>query len=482
MAISRRLINEPSSQIFEEIAKVMNYPARSFVSHIDRDEVIDDLAKLVSYPSCSFDGYDIEPSLACAAEVKRMVEAAGFTHVEMLDVGGRAPVVWAQHHANAERYPDAPTLLLYAHYDIQPAPIEEQGWESDPFELTLRDNGRYYGRGSADNKAGIVGHLHAIEAAGGLEALGHVNLKICFEGEEECFGTLEDYIATDPHRFEADAFLIFDMGSDEVGRPMLGTALRGTVLVDVEVDTIKQALHSGVYGGPTPDALTGLITMLSTLWDVSGDVAIEGLKSFEWDGAPYLEERFRRDVGLLEGADLVGTGPLHDRIIGRPSATIIGLDATSVAESSNVIVPSAKARISVRFPYGQSTDQVLDAVTTHLKKNAPKGMIMNIVKTSGASAFMTDIDGPLAKRFAESMAEVFDSEVTAVGGGASIPLLASLQEVSPDADFLLYGVSDRELSNMHGGNESVDPGELVNTIKTEATFFKKLEEESVEKP
>jgi len=453
---------------------MMNPPARSLISQIDRDELIDDLATLVACPSCSFDGFAIEPVIACAEEVARMVTSAGFDSVELLDVGGRAPTVWAEHHADSERYPDAPTLFLYAHYDVQPAPVVEQGWQSDPFTLTRRDDGRYYGRGAADDKAGIVAHLHAIEAAGGLEALTQVHLKVCFEGEEECFGTLEDYIARDPHRFRADAYLISDLGNLVVGEPTLTTTLRGTAMVDVVVDAIQSAQHSGVFGGPTPDALVGLIRLLDTLWDDEGNTTIEGVRSFTWEGAQYPEEMFRRDVGLVEGADLVGTGTLGDRLFSRPSATIIGVDAPRVAESANIIIPQAKARISVRFPHGQSAEAVISAIIAHLSAHQPPGFVVRFTETSGASAFATSLDGPFAARFSEALREVFGAEVVEMGGAASIPLLAALQAVAPDAEFLLFGVSDIALSNVHGGNESVDPDELVRTIRAQALFLREL--------
>jgi len=471
-----KITSNSTSSIIEDVSKLMTYPARSFVAHIDRDELFDDLARLVAYPSCSFEGFDIQPSLDCADEVARMVTQVGFDNVELLDVGGRAPVVWAQHFADEARYPDAPTLFLYAHYDIQPALIEEQGWESDPWHLTRKDDGRYYGRGAADNKAGIVGHLHAIDAAGGLEALDHLNITICFEGEEECFGTLEAYVACHPERFQADAYLIFDLGNVIVGEPTLITTLRGTAAVDIEVETIAQELHSGVFGGPTPDALVGLTRLLSTLWDEQGNTAIEGIKSFEWSGASYPEELLRRDIGLVEGADLVGTGPIADQLTSRPAANIIGLDAVGVDQSSNVIAPRAKARISIRFPHGQSMQEVADATIAHLQKHAPSGMVVRFPHISGASAFATTLDGPLTTLFAQSLAEAFGCKPSAMGSGATLPLLAALQAAAPDGDFILYGVSDMAQSNVHGGNESVDPDELVNTIKAEALFLKKLED------
>jgi len=477
MAISRKIVNVPTSQIAEEITTLMTEPARSFIALIDRDAVIDDLATLVAYPSCSFEGFDLEPVLACAEEVARMVRDTGFRDVELLDVGGKAPTVWAVHRADTERYPDAPTLLLYAHYDIQPAPVEEQGWTSDPFTLTRKDDGRYYGRGSADDKAGIVTHLHAIDAVGGLDALAHLNLIVCFEGEEECFGTLEEFIAKSPERFVADGYLISDLGNLVVGEPTLTTTLRGTAMVDVEIDTIRSAQHSGVFGGPTPDALVGLIRLLGCLWDEHGNTVIDGVKSFVWAGATYPEELFRRDVGLVKGADLVGTGPLDDRLFSRPSATIIGLDAPSVAQSANSIIPHAKARISVRFPHGQSAESVLDAIVAHLQAHEPPGMVVRYHKTSGASAFSTTLEGPLAQRFSDALAHVFGVAPSEQGGAASIPLLAALQKSAPDAEFLLFGVSDIAQSNVHGGNESVDPEELIRAIKAEAQFLAGLASE-----
>ena len=471
MSYLRKFGMQPTTELMEEISKVVNHPARSFIAHIDREELVDDLARLVSYPSCSFEGFDIQPSLECAAEVARMVEAVGFADVELIDVGGRAPVVWAEHRADETRYPDAPTLLLYAHYDVQPAPVQEQGWRTDPYVLTKGGDGRYYGRGAADDKSGIVAHLHAIDSAGGLEALDYVNLKICFEGEEECLGTLEEYVATDPQRFAADAYLIFDLGNIEVGKPMLTSALRGTVIVDVEVAALRQEIHSGVFGGPAPDALKALIMLLATLWDAHGNTVIEGISDFEWTGGSYPEELFRRDVGLVEGADLVGTGSIENRLFSRPSASIIGLDATPVAQSSNVVIPRAKARVSVRFPHGQTAAMVTEAVITHLTAHAPAGVVVTFPYTLEAGAFAAHDEGNLYTLFARAMSEVFGVKTQVMGSGASIPLVAALQKISPQADIMLYGASDLGQSNIHGGNESVDLSELVNMIKSEALFL-----------
>lgn len=433
------------------------------------DKTLQDLATLVSYPSLGFEGYPLQPSLDCAQVVYDLVANLGVDHIELLDVGGSAPTVWAEIKGD----PSAPTLLLYAHYDVQPAG-PEQGWKTDPFTLTQGEDGRYYGRGAADDKSGIVQHLASIAAAGGADALRPLNIKICFEGEEECHGVLDQYIVANPERFKADAYFIADSGNLQVGKPVITTSMRGDVNVDVELRTIEQALHSGLYGGPTPDALKALIRLLDTMWDENGDTVIEGVVGHEWTGADFPEELLREQIGLVGDTQLVGTGSLATRLWARPSASIIGIDAPSIAQAANIIIPVAKARVALRFPWGQDRQAVADALVAHLKKHAPWGVELSFPRIMAAPAFVPAVHGELTDLFLSALTEAFGVKASEVGCGASIPMLNALQIVSPHAEFLEAGASDMEKAKIHGGNESVDPVELEKCILAQAIFFTEL--------
>lgn len=432
-------------------------------------EALQQLGELVAYPSLGFDGYPVEPSLECAQRVYDMVSDLGVDHIELLDVGGNAPTVWAEIKGDDQ----APTVLLYAHYDVQPAG-PEQGWKTDPFTLTRGADGRYYGRGAADDKSGIIQHLTSLRAVGGAQGVRPLNIKLCIEGEEECHGTLDQYIKDNPERFAADIFMIADTGNLQVGKPVLTTSMRGDVNVDVKIRTIQQALHSGLYGGPTPDALKTLIRTLDSLWDDHGNTAIAGLIGHVWDGADYPEDLLTEQVGLVGGSQFVGTGSLGSRLWSQPSASIIGIDAPSIAQAANIIIPEATARVAVRFPWGQSETHVVECVKSHLKAHCPDGAEITFPRTVASPAFVPAVQGEYTRMFKVALGEAFGTPASDVGCGASIPMLNALQEAAPQAEFLEIGASDMELAKIHGGNESVDPQELERCILAQALFFKML--------
>lgn len=434
------------------------------------DEMVADLAALVAHPSLAFEGYDPQHNLACAHEVKRLAEKAGFNDVELLAIGSEFPVVWAEHQGK----PGAPTVLLYAHYDVQPAPEKQQHWQSDPWKLTKREDGRYYGRGAADDKSGIIQHLAALGALGGLEELENVHIKLCIEGEEEAFGSLEEYVAKDPERFAADVYLIADTGNLEVGKPVLTTSLRGDARLDVTVKTLDAALHSGIFGGPTPDALVELTRLIQTMYDEYGNTVIEGIEQEEWEGAEYPEELFRAQAGLSEEITLRGSGSLATQLWSRPSATVLAMDVPSRAQSANIIIPEATARISVRFPARNNGEMVLEALKAHLLDHALKGAEITFENEQSSQGFLTDTSSDYAQSALAVLEEAFGCEARAIGCGASIPLLSVLQGFNPQATFLLFGPEDDEFARVHSGNESVDLEEIKHCAAAEALFLEKL--------
>lgn len=442
---------------------------RDAIDSLNQD-MIADLAALVKYPSLAFPDYDPQPNLECAGEVKRLVEELGFDEVELLNIGSDFPVVWAEHHVSD----DAPTVLLYSHYDVQPAPVKEQDWETSPWELTKKDDGRYYGRGAADDKSGIIQHCAAIKALGGVKNIERVNVKVCIEGEEEAFGSLEGYVEKEPARFKADVYFIADTGNLEVGKPVLTTSLRGDARLDVEVKTLPAALHSGIFGGPTPDALVELTRLIQTMYDEQGNTIIEGIESGCWKGADFPEDLFRAQAGLSADIALRGSESISSQLWAHPSATVLAMDVPSFAESSNIIIPRAAARISVRFPANNDAHQVLAVLKKHLETHVQPGAEISFSNESASQGFQTDTNSDYAQLALKVLTDAFDYEATSIGCGASIPLLSILQKFSPEATFLLFGPEDDEFAKVHSGNESVSLDEIKKCALAEALFLENL--------
>ena len=258
-------------------------------------------------------------------------------------------------------------MVLYAHYDVQPAP-PEQGWTSDPWTPTRKDDGRIYGRGAADDISGLVSHLGTLRVFDGKPPC---TVKLILEGMEETESNLEAFVEAHPELFACDVFVICDMGNLRVGEPALTTALRGDVACVVTVRTLEHPLHSGVFGGPAPDAMMALARLLSTLHDDEGNVAVEGVSETVWEGADLSEDDLRSSADVLDGVALTGSGPVGARLWAKPSINAIGVDMTNIATSSNVLIPEASAKISMRIVPGSEPEKELDALVAHLESHAP---------------------------------------------------------------------------------------------------------------
>ena len=428
--------------------------------------VMDDLGKLVGHASCAFPGFPAEPVNAARAEVIRILTSAGLENVSELDLeGGGYPAVWAECPAPE----GAPTVLLYAHYDVQPAPME-QGWTSDPFVFTRKDDGRYYGRGAADDKSGVAIHSGTIRAFGGKLPVG---LKVIIEGEEETLSHLETYVEKYPERFKADVMIIADMGNIECGVPVLTTMLRGHVQCTVQIDTIDHPLHSGVFGGPAPDALMALIRTLAALQDGAGNPAVAGIKQFDWPGAEYPEPLYREMAAMLPGVDVIGDGSVATKLWSKPVVSVIGIDAPSVAEAGNVLIPSARAKVAMRIAPGADPRRELDLLEAHLRASVPWNAKVTVTDVKASDAFIAPTGGPGMAAAHAALADAYGAEVSQVGSGGSIPLLETLMKASPGAEFILWGAEDAP-ANIHGANESVHPDEIERMIVAQALLIERL--------
>ncbi|MFE6358710.1 dipeptidase [Streptomyces sp. NPDC057806] len=367
--------------------------------------------------------------------------------------------------------PGAPTVLLYCHYDVQP-PLDDAAWTTPPFTLTERD-GRWYGRGTADCKGNIVMHLTALRALGDDIPVG---LKFVAEGsEEQGTGGLEAYVAQHPEQFLADALLVCDTGNAEVGTGTATVTLRGLANLVVTVDTLEGEVHSGMFGGPAPDALAALIQMLSTLRDpVSGATTVDGLDcEGSWEGVGYDETQFRKDAGVLDGVRLTGTGTVADRLWARPAVTVLGIDCPPVVGSAAAVPATARARVSLRVPPGTDAQAARAALTGHLTQAAPWGARVTVETEGTGSAFRAATDGPAYTALGAAMRTVYGKPLAFLGQGGSIPLCNVLAATYPRAEIILMGVEEPRCL-IHAPNESVDPTEIEHMAHVEALFLREF--------
>jgi acetylornithine deacetylase/succinyl-diaminopimelate desuccinylase-like protein len=425
-------------------------------------DVVEDLKDLVRHPSVAFPGYPPEPVRAMADATVALLKRYGLQDARLIDIPGGYPAVYGEIPAP----PGAPTILMYAHYDVQPAGRED-GWETDPWTPVERA-GRIYGRGAADDKSGIMIIAASIRISGGKPPVG---VKVLIEGEEETTGHLDEFVAAHPDLFACDAFIIVDNGNLSAGAPDLTTTLRGEVSCNIEVRTLDHAVHSGAFGGAAPDALVCLIRILATLHDSRGDVAVPGLRSDTRATIGYPEAIYRENAGVLDGVDLIGTGPLSARLWSKPSVTVIGIDAPSVSAASNILISRAAAKISLRISPDADPHRELHLLMDHLRAAAPWNAQVEVREVGASSGFVCSPGGPLLSAARRALEIAFERPVRETGAGGSIPLLRVLQNAVPRAEFILWGAEDTSGSRIHGTNESVDISDLERLIVAQSLFL-----------
>ncbi|MGZ4433501.1 MAG: M20/M25/M40 family metallo-hydrolase [Trebonia sp.] len=405
-----------------------------------------DLERLVRIPSVSADPAAGPHLQASADEVATLLRQAGLPEVEVLSMPGGQPAVLGRRPGP----PGARTVLLYAHHDVQP-PGDRAAWDSDPFEPAER-HGRLFGRGAADDKAGIAVHLAALRAHGDRLPVG---VTVLVEGEEEIGSpTLTQFLKTHADRVRADVAVLADSTNWAAGVPALTTSLRGGANVTVEVRTLRHGVHSGLYGGPVPDALTALCRLLATLHDDVGDVAVAGLARGQADGPDLTEAQLRAEAGLLDGVQLTGTGSLAGRLWMRPSISVIGIDAPPVEAASNTLVPAARARVSMRIAPGDDAARARAALVSHLRSHAPWGAHVTVEPGSAAEPFLARIGGTAFDAARSALSEAWGVPAVDIGVGGSIPFIAAFAEILPDAEILITGVEDPD-TRAHSANESL---------------------------
>ena len=431
--------------------------------------VLSDLKQLIRIPSVSADP-DAGPQVrASADEVASLLRLAGLPLVEVLAVEGGQPAVLGRRPGP----PGAPTVLLYAHHDVQPAG-DHAGWDTDPFEPAERD-GRLYGRGAADDKAGIAVHLAALRAHGDQLPVG---VTVLVEGEEEIGSpTLSRFLAAYQDQIPADVVVFADAANWTADVPSLTTSLRGGTSVIVEVRTLRHGVHSGLYGGPVPDALTALCRLLATLHDERGDVAVPGLVRGSADPLDLTEAQLRADAGLLDGVQLTGTGGLTERLWARPAVTVIGIDAPTVRAASNTLIPAARAKVSMRVAPGDDVTRARAALASHLESHAPWGVHVTAEPGSTAAPYTAQTGGKAYQAMRSALAEAWGAPAVDVGAGGSIPFVTAYAEVFPDAEILITGVEDPD-TRAHGANESLHLAVLERACLAETLLLHGLAETS----
>jgi cysteinylglycine-S-conjugate dipeptidase len=421
-----------------------------------------ELGNLVRIPSVSADESAGGRVREAAEATAGWLERSGLNDVRLLEVDGAHPAVFG-----ATRGPvGAPKILLYAHHDVQP-PGPEELWESPPFEPTER-KGRLFGRGTADDKAGIAVHAAALQVWEGKPPVG---VGVFIEGEEEIGSAhLPKFLGEYEELLRADAIVLADFTNWTVGQPTLTTSVRGILDCLVDVRTLDHAVHSGRYGGPVPDALTALCRLIATLHDNEGSVAVEALRTGLSNGLRLPESDLRKFTGLRPGVRLLGRGPLTDRLWAQPAIAVLGIDAPPAEDAAHKLVPVATARISIRLAPGDDTQQAFRAVEEHLRRHAPWGAEVTVRPCREGEPHRIDASGYVFEAFRRACADTWGRAPVEPGSGGSLPLLAALAAAYPDTAMLLTGVEDPE-SNAHAENESVHLGELRNCCINEAMLL-----------
>lgn len=434
------------------------------------DRTVEDLAALVRIPSVSADTFDQSTLDASAAMVRGLLEDAGLTATVSSapapsGAPGRPAVLAARPAADG-----LPTVLLYAHHDVQPPGPHEDWDQEDPFEPVVRGE-RLYARGSADDKAGVIAHVAALRALGEDLAVG---VRCFVEGEEEVGSpSFVNFLTSHRDALAADVIVVLDSSNWKVGVPALTTSLRGLVECQVELRVAEHALHSGMYGGPVLDAPTLMCRLLASLHDENGDVAVPGLLHREAAPIDYPEADFRADAAVVDGYRLAGTGSIPSRLWTRPALGIVGFDATPVDRRSNTIAPTCRAALSLRVAPGQDPAEAWIALESHLRAHVPFGAQVTITPGEQGPAFLAAGESPAMRLAHWALREAWGVDGVEIGVGGSIPFIADLAQVFPDAEILVTGIEDPD-TRAHSGNESIHLGELRNAILAEALMLARL--------
>lgn len=443
---------------------------------------IAELSDLVRIPSVAWSAFDPAHVAASAEAIAELVRELGvFETIEIKraaisaesgdsDAGELGqPAVLATRAARNGR----PTILLYAHHDVQP-PGDDADWDSEPYQPVVRGD-RLYGRGAADDKAGVMAHIASVRAL--IDAVGSdfdLGISLFIEGEEE-FGSrsFANFLSDNRDALKADAIVVADSSNWDINTPALTVALRGNVTFKLTVRTLEHASHSGMFGGAVPDAMMAAVRLLASMHNEDGSVAVQGLRSHETVTPDYSEAQLRSETGLLDGVSPIGHGTILSRIWAQPTVTVTGIDAPSVANASNTLLPVVSVRISSRVAPGQPASEAYEALEAHLRAHAPWGAELTFSELDKGDAFLVDTSGWAVRETKQAMADAWGVEPVDTGIGGSIPFISDLVREFPDAEILVTGVEDPD-SRAHSPNESLHLGVFKRAVLSEALLLARL--------
>lgn len=443
----------------------MNYETY-FQNH--REQHLEELKELLRIPSISALSEHKSDITQAANWIADKLRQAGMDKVEVHPTTGN-PVIYAEHL----QAPGCPTVLVYGHYDVQPVdPLHL--WETPPFEPTIRD-GKLYARGATDDKGQLFLHIKAVEAILKEEQKLPVNIKFCIEGEEEISSpSLPAFLESHAEMLAADAILISDTSLLEPGKPAICTGLRGLCELEISVHTANTDLHSGTFGGGVPNALHALVSLLTSLHDEQGRVAVEGFYEGVHDLTPEIREEFAKQkfnedklktsLGLdslygEEGFSFV------ERTGARPTLELNGVYGGFQGEGSKTVIPKeAHAKITCRLVGQQDPQATLDKVERHLHANIQSGAKITVVKGESARAFTIDPSDPMLQKAADAYERIYGTRALFTQDGGSIPIVETLSRVlSAPAVMMGFGLPDENLHapNEHFNLENFDKGMLT---------------------
>ncbi|WP_397599248.1 M20/M25/M40 family metallo-hydrolase [Silvanigrella sp.] len=452
--------NEKGDPLFTTAPSAATQKALNYCESNLKNEY-ENLKKLVKIPSVSLNGFDENEVKLSAEATAETLRNAGLENVEVLELAKGV-----HHYVYAEwlHKPDAPTLLLYAHHDVQP-PGREDKWNSNPFIPTEKD-GRLYGRGTADDKAGIIAHTAAISAY--LKTMGElpVNVKVIIEGEEEIgSNNLAQFVRSHKNKLKADGIIVTDCANVDSGIPSITTALRGLVAVDIEVEALDHPVHSGLWGGILPDPVIALSHILASLSDEKGNIKVKGILD---DIRPLTNEErthfsklkmeniARGATGLLNGLPFIAPeSEFAERLWRYPSLSINAIQSGSKKLVSNIIQDAAWARVSIRIVPDMKPQDILNKLTKHIEMICPPGFRLKVTSESASNWWsIADPKADVYQIAARSLEKGYAHTTQFIGCGASIPFVQPLSDEFGGIPAILVGVED-PYTNAHSENESL---------------------------